>query len=150
MGEEVAVKAKIVSLDGFSAHADATQITDWASSMTNPTPARVFIVHGETPAADSLKELFDKKLGIEAYIPFRGDAAKIHGRSAEIIQSNIKSVSVEMEMEDVLKDFDAEYRQMRKRVLQLVIHQPKQFEPVVKALAKARKFIKKLFTPYNI
>ncbi len=150
MGEEVAVKAKIMSLDGFSAHADATQITDWASSMTNPAPAKVFIVHGETPAANSLKELFDKKMGIEAYIPFRGDAAKIHGRAAEIIQSNIKSVSVEMEMEDVLKDFDAEYRQMRKRVLQLVVHQPKLLEPMVKALAKARKFIKKLFTPYNI
>ena len=149
-GEEVAVKARITSLDGFSAHADANQIVDWVSHMTEPAPAKVFIVHGETPAANSLKEILDKRLGLESYIPFRGDAAKIHGRFAEIIPSNIKSVSVEMEMEDVLKDFDSEYRQMRKRILQLVVHQPKQMESMVKALAKARKYIKKIFSAYNI
>ena len=150
LGEELAVKAKIQSLDGFSAHADANQIIEWTSHMISPAPAKIFIVHGETPAAESLKELFDKRLSLEAYIPFRGDAVKIHGRASEIVKSNIKVVSVEMEMEEALRDFDAEYRQMRKRILQLVIHQPKLLEPMVKVLAKARKYIKKLFSAYNI
>ena len=150
LGEEVAVKAKIESLDGFSAHADANQIIEWASHIKDPLPAKVFIVHGETPSAESLKDLFDKKLGIEAYIPFRGDTVKIGGRASEIIQSTIKSVSVEMEMEEILRDFDSDYRQMRKRILQLVVHQPKLLEPMIKAIAKARKYIKKVFSSYNI
>lgn len=150
LGEEVAVRAKIQSLDGFSAHADVNQINEWVSHITNPAPAKVFIVHGESPAAEHLKEVFDKNLGLESYIPFRGDEAKIHGRASEIVKSTIKSVSVEMEMEEVLRDFDSEYRQMRKRILQLVIRQPKLMEPMVKVLAKGRKYLKKLFASYNI
>ena len=150
MGEEVVVKAKIQTLDGFSAHADANQIIEWTSHITKPQPAKVFIVHGETLPAESLKDLMDKKLSLEAYIPFRGDAVKIHGRSSQIIKSNIRTVSVEMEMEEALRDFDADYRQMRKRILQLVTHQPKLIEPMVKVMTKARKYIKKLFSSYNI
>ena len=58
--------------------------------------------------------------------------------------------SVEMEMEDVLRDFDSDYRQLRQRVLSLVLRQPKQMEPIIKVLTKGRNYLRKLFAPYNI
>ncbi len=150
LGEEVVVRAKIQSMDGFSAHADAHQILDWVSHLESPKPAKVFIVHGEAQAQEALKEQFDKKLALESYIPFRGDAVKIHGRASEIIKSNIPQVSVEMEMEDVLKDFDAEYRQMRRKLMHIVMRQPKLMEPIIKGLTKARNYVRKVFAAYNI
>ncbi|MBR2216470.1 MAG: MBL fold metallo-hydrolase [Selenomonadaceae bacterium] len=150
LGEEVAVRAKIQMLEGFSAHADCEQIVNWVSYLTEPRPAKVFIVHGEGQAQESLKEQLTKELGLESYIPFRGDVVKIHGRAAEIIPSAIPEVSAEKEMEDVLKDFDADYRQIRRRIMQLVLRQPKLLEPVIKALTKARNYLHKLFSAYNI
>ena len=150
LGEEVVVRAKIKSLDGFSAHADAHQRVEWVSPLGAPRPAKVFIVHGEAQAQEALKEQFDRKLGLESYIPFRGDAVKIHGRASEVIKSGIPQVSVEMEMEDVLKDFDAEYRQMRRKLMHIVLRQPKLMEPVIKGLTKARNYVRKVFASYNI
>lgn len=150
LGEEIAVKAQIKSLDGFSAHADANQIMSWLGEIRDPKPAKIFIVHGEAPAQEALKSRIQKELGIECYIPFRGDLAKISGRASEIIPSNIPAVSVEKEMEDVLRDFDSDYRQLRRRVMQYVVRQPKMMEPVIKVMSKARNYMRKLFTPFNI
>lgn len=150
LGEEIAVKAQIKSLDGFSAHADANQIMSWLGEITSPKPAKIFIVHGEATAQGALKSRIQKELGIECYVPFRGDLAKITGRTAEIIPSNIPAVSVEKEMEDVLRDFDSDYRQLRRRVMHYVVRQPKMMEPVIKVMNKARNYIRKLFTPFNI
>ena len=150
LGEEIAVKAQIKMLDGFSAHADANQIMDWLSHIQSPKPAKIFIVHGEATAQGALKSRIQKELGIECYVPFRGDLAKITGRTAEIIPSNIPAVSVEKEMEDVLRDFDSDYRQLRRRVMHYVVRQPKMMEPVIKVMNKARNYIRKLFTPFNI
>ena len=107
-------------------------------------------MHGEGQAQEALKGRIQKELGTEVYIPFRGDMARITGRASEIIASNIPAVSVEMEMEDVLRDFDADYRQIRRKVLQLVVRQPKTMEPIIKVMTKGRNYLKKLFAPFNI
>ena len=113
-------------------------------------PAKIFIVHGESTGQEALKSRIQKELGIECYIPFRGDLAKISGRASEIIPSNIPAVSVEKEMEDVLRDFDSDYRQLRRRVMHYVVRQPKMMESVIKVMSKARNYIRKLFAPFNI
>ncbi|MDY2684618.1 MAG: MBL fold metallo-hydrolase [Selenomonadaceae bacterium] len=150
LGEEIAVRAQIKMLDGFSAHADANQLMDWISRIQNPKPAKVFVVHGEGQSQEALKDRIQTECGEEVYIPFRGDLVQITGRSSEIQPSNIPEVSVEKEMEDVLKDFDADYRQLRHKVLQLVIRQPKMMEPIIKVMTKGRNYLRKLFTPFNV
>lgn len=74
----------------------------------------------------------------------------IQGRSAVLIPSNSPTVSIEAEMEDALRDFDAEYRLLRKSLIRAVIRQPKLMEPLIRALLKARTYFKKLIAPYNI
>lgn len=53
MGEDVAVRARIESLPGLSAHADQAQLLNWVDRLKS-VPLRTFLVHGE---ADSRAEL---------------------------------------------------------------------------------------------
>ena len=66
-GEDVPVKARIASIDGFSAHADEAGIERWLASFPSP-PARTFLVHGEGPALAAAKERMDR-LGWPAHAP---------------------------------------------------------------------------------
>lgn len=52
-GETVAVKAKIHTLGGFSAHADRSELLDWVGHFKTKG-MKVFVVHGEEHSAVSL------------------------------------------------------------------------------------------------
>lgn len=71
-GEEFAVKAKVETLNGFSAHAGQSELIDWVAQIQNKP--RVVLVHGESKALDCLsnKLWHDKK--IEAEIPIHGQS----------------------------------------------------------------------------
>lgn len=68
-GEDVQVRAHICRMQGLSGHADLEGLLDWARAVVNPE--KVFVVHGETTAADAFtKRLNDE--GINAYAPYSG------------------------------------------------------------------------------
>src|SRR5512133_678575 len=66
-GEDVPVKARIASIDGFSAHADEAEISRWLATFPAP-PRRTFLVHGEPPALAAAKERMDR-LGWASHVP---------------------------------------------------------------------------------
>ncbi len=66
LGQEHEVRARLVQMDAFSAHADRGDIERWLTSV-QPTPRRAFIVHGEEHAAHSLAALIRER-GIEALV----------------------------------------------------------------------------------
>ena len=66
-GEQVAVKAEIRHIDGFSAHADQPGLLDWVKNFNNRLK-KVFVVHGEPTASGELARLIGET-GVEAYIP---------------------------------------------------------------------------------
>src|SRR6202451_1253627 len=51
-GQEVPVRAEIVTLDQLSAHAGRSELLQWLSGFTAP-PRQTFLVHGEPSALDS-------------------------------------------------------------------------------------------------
>jgi len=55
LGSEVAVRASIHTLGGFSAHAGQTELVRWATGMQSSAP-RVYLVHGEVEAMEALKQ----------------------------------------------------------------------------------------------
>jgi len=71
-GETIAVKAKIYSLGGFSAHAGQSDLLKWFSVIAPSTP-RVVLIHGEDKARTALKEKLQKEFGITAEIPGLGE-----------------------------------------------------------------------------
>ena len=67
-GEEVAVRAKIFTVGGFSGHAGQSQIVDWVGKFVHKDMA-IILVHGETKAQTALAELLRENFGITSIIP---------------------------------------------------------------------------------
>ena len=67
-GKYYPVKAKIIMLQGLSAHADQRELLNWLSEIKN-TPEKVFIVHGEAHAADVLRVKIRDEYGWESEVP---------------------------------------------------------------------------------
>jgi len=54
-GRDIPVAATIEHIDSMSAHADAGEIMRWLSGFVAP-PAKTYLVHGEPPALDALRD----------------------------------------------------------------------------------------------
>ncbi len=67
-GEEIAVKAHIHTLGGFSAHADQRGLLEWLSHMRNPR-LEVLINHGEEKISTKLGELIGERLHLKTTVP---------------------------------------------------------------------------------
>ncbi|HPQ43196.1 MAG TPA: MBL fold metallo-hydrolase [Syntrophales bacterium] len=67
-GEDVAVAAKVFTIGGFSAHADQKGLLEWAGHFAEAHP-RVFAIHGEATASETLAEKIRTDLNLEAYVP---------------------------------------------------------------------------------
>lgn len=75
LGVEVDVKAKIESIEGFSAHADYNELISWLNNFS-PKPKKVFLIHGE----EDQQKAFSKRisaLGFENAIPSMDDELEI-------------------------------------------------------------------------
>ena len=70
-GEYYKVRAKIVEIKGFSAHGDQTDLLDWLSELKN-RPQKVFLVHGESNAADELRIKMTEQYAFKCSIPLMG------------------------------------------------------------------------------
>jgi metallo-beta-lactamase family protein len=70
-GQDVAVHAEIVQLQSSSAHADASQLVAWLSSMKHK-PDQVYVVHGEPEASDALRQRIERDLSWRALVPEHG------------------------------------------------------------------------------
>lgn len=74
-GAPIAVKAKIHTLGGFSAHAGQTQLLDWTSRFHNHS--RFYLVHGEETAQQALQAKLKQAQNIDADIPAEGTRIEI-------------------------------------------------------------------------
>ncbi len=75
LGEEIAVRASIYTINGFSAHADQTELIEWLSCFKNSP--EVFIVHGEEEVALSFSDLVKEKFGYTTHVPEKGEIFEI-------------------------------------------------------------------------
>ena len=68
LGQTYPVRARVVKIDGFSAHADREGLLAWLSDMRKP-PRCVFVAHGEETAATSFAEFLNKQTGWQTQVP---------------------------------------------------------------------------------
>lgn len=67
-GGYVPVRAEVVSLDMFSAHADRDELLRWLGGFEQ-APKQVFVVHGEPAASDAFRHSIGEKLGWNVRVP---------------------------------------------------------------------------------
>ena len=68
LGKKYKVKAKIVQMNGFSAHADKNELFHWLSAIKNQ-PRGVFVVHGEEEVSTGFADYLKDKLGWKVSVP---------------------------------------------------------------------------------
>lgn len=72
LGQAVEVKAKILSISGYSAHADQYQLLEWVGRLGKGVK-KIFVVQGDGNASDVLAERIEEKFSLKALAPSRGD-----------------------------------------------------------------------------
>lgn len=76
LGETVHVKAKIVELSGFSAHAGRSDLLQWLQPIVANKP-RIVLTHGECHSIDELAYQIQDKYGIKCEKPKFGDSIEL-------------------------------------------------------------------------
>lgn len=73
-GQTVWVKAKVLQLQGLSAHADRDELLRWCRALPAP-PQRIFLNHGEDPPRKALAVAIAEELGWpRPVLPLTGDS----------------------------------------------------------------------------
>lgn len=67
-GEEIAVRADIRSIEGYSAHADQEGLLEWVGHFQTP-PQDIFVVHGEPNSSNALAEAIRDQFAYHATVP---------------------------------------------------------------------------------
>ncbi|MEI7591302.1 MAG: MBL fold metallo-hydrolase, partial [Deltaproteobacteria bacterium] len=87
--EEVAVKAKIFTINGFSAHADQSQLLTWLGNFQSPR-MQIFLVHGEANAQEKFKQAIMQKFNFNVRIPKYREEIALNSASGCIVKEGIE------------------------------------------------------------
>ncbi len=68
LGRKHRVKARVVRINGFSAHADKEELLKWLGALTRP-PKKVFVVHGESESALQFGDYIRQETGWQVAVP---------------------------------------------------------------------------------
>jgi metallo-beta-lactamase family protein len=68
LGQNHPVMAKVVQINGFSAHADKEELAQWLSGLKKP-PRKLFVVHGESDSAKHFGHYIREKTGWNIAVP---------------------------------------------------------------------------------
>lgn len=75
--QEYAVRCRVRSISGFSAHADVHELSAWIENFakaggtdaSNGRPKRVFLVHGDPDATAPFADRLRRELGLDVHLP---------------------------------------------------------------------------------
>jgi metallo-beta-lactamase family protein len=76
LGDRIAVKARIHTLGGFSAHAGQTHLLNWLGAMA-PSSPRVILTHGEERARQGLAQRIRDRFQLVPELPEQGAVLEI-------------------------------------------------------------------------
>ena len=115
-GENVAVKARVFTIGGFSAHADQKDLLEWVGHFkSNP---RVFLVHGESTASQALAGEIERRFNLRVHIPSWKERLVLKPREVSIEEPEAVEAAPDFKtmMLNGLVDLENEIKALRKRV----------------------------------
>ncbi len=74
-GQQIPVKAEVVTLSAMSGHADYSEMMPWLKKMD--APIKTFLVHGEKEGLEAMSSRLNMELNWETYIPSMGEVVDI-------------------------------------------------------------------------
>jgi metallo-beta-lactamase family protein len=73
LGEDVERRAEVVTIGGYSAHADRSELRAWVRRLGGPV-RRAFVVHGEASALEAMAALLREEGVREVIVPRHGES----------------------------------------------------------------------------
>jgi metallo-beta-lactamase family protein len=68
LGVNYPVKARVVQIQGFSAHADKEELLQWLGTLKKP-PRKLFVIHGEAESAKHFGQFIHERTGWDTVVP---------------------------------------------------------------------------------
>ena len=75
-GEEIAVKASVHTLNGFSAHAGQAELVEWFGALAGSKP-KLVLTHGEDRPRRALAAVIKARHGIDSILPKMNDSVAV-------------------------------------------------------------------------
>jgi len=75
-GERIPVQASVHTLNGFSGHADQSELLKWFSTLA-PAKPKVILTHGEDRGRGALAKLIQQRFKLTAALPGQGDVIEV-------------------------------------------------------------------------
>jgi metallo-beta-lactamase family protein len=117
LGEEIAVRAHIHTLGGFSAHADQKGLLEWLSHFTNPQ-MEVFINHGEEKISIELAKIIQQKFNYKTAVPQWMERRFLFTPESKVMpEERVEEVSAPAEtFTALLNRLDRSYKRLRRKL----------------------------------
>lgn len=114
--EDVAVRAKVFTIGGFSAHADQKDLLEWIGHFES-TP-KVFVVHGESSASNELAQKIQEQYHFDVHVPQWKERLILKPREVTFEPPPEVEATPEIQtnMLNALMDLEKEMEQLKKRV----------------------------------
>ena len=114
-GEEVAINAKIFTINGFSGHAGQDELMDWLDSMQGK-PVKIILVHGEAEVQKEFSDLITERFGFEVHIPEYMEELELEpGEELQpVIDMSVARPRVDWNF--LLQDSESLYAELKNRV----------------------------------
>ena len=78
-GQHVPINAEVKFIDGYSAHADQSELLRWVGNLIKPIDVKkIFIVQGEEQAATALKHAIRDNFGISTEVPENNEIVELY------------------------------------------------------------------------
>jgi len=116
-GEEIAVRAQVHTLGGFSAHADQKGLLEWLSHFRNPN-LQVFVNHGEEKISIELSEIIHRQFKFRAAVPQWREKRLLFTPEQRVMpEEKIEAVETpEERWSSLLKNLDRDYKKLRRKL----------------------------------
>ncbi len=116
-GEKVAVRAKVFTIGGFSAHADQKDLLAWVSHFVEKSKPRVFVVHGEPSSSEALAREIRNRFSLDVYVPQYREVLNLHElESVSKIVPQADSPILKERMIALTADLEAEIARLKENL----------------------------------
>lgn len=115
VGDEVAIKAKIFTINGFSAHAGQSQLLEWVKGFMHPQ-MQVVLVHGEPQKQEVLAGLLRERYQLAVQMPdYLGELLLTPGKAPQV-QQDAERARPRVNWQVLLGDSESKLAEIRKQL----------------------------------
>jgi metallo-beta-lactamase family protein len=116
-GEKIAVRAKVFTIGGLSAHGDQADLLRWIGHFAEKSRPRVFVIHGEPLSSEAFAAAVRERFGLNVSVPRRREVLRLEPREGvrEILPPPAP-VDLRLTMIDLISAVETEIAHLRKQL----------------------------------